>query len=183
MRIGASTAFIRILGDFPTERTLDSLQKLASLVALPEVGDSLGCLTLNTCKAFFGPGHVMNAHAAWLRDNLEQTLLPILKKMLHLRHVRCVVEAIGGVMNLGMYMKGHVSMAMDPMRVSRFYDQSYVRGGLARFPKLMRRHRFSSPSSQHQTDTERWNPSLSLLPPNTFTKTYHLPYHLYYTQI
>jgi hypothetical protein len=80
MRIGASTAFIRILGDFPTERTPDSLQKLASLVALPEVGDSLGCLTLNTCKAFFGPGHVMNAHAAWLRDNLEQTLLPILKK-------------------------------------------------------------------------------------------------------
>jgi hypothetical protein len=118
LRTGASTAFVRIVGHIPTECTPDSLQKLASLVALPEIGDSLGCLTLNTCKAFYGPGHVMNAHAAWLRDMLEQNLLAIFEKLPRLRHLRCVVEAIRGVRNLGMYLKGHVSMATDPMRVS-----------------------------------------------------------------
>lgn len=102
LRSSISSSFIRVIEDVPTECTDESMQKLASLVAIPEVGDKMTCLTMNSCKEFSTQKHNKFAHfceeidtePAWLNDSLRQNLISVVQKAPRICHLICVLEII-----------------------------------------------------------------------------------------
>jgi hypothetical protein len=94
-----SSFFVRIIEDVPTECIEASMQRLASLVALPEIGEQLKCLTINNCKIFISDERKptfleVNARDEWLRSTFRHMFLDIASKIPNVRHLVYSVEAV-----------------------------------------------------------------------------------------
>ena len=163
---GASQAFLKLIGDVPTECREQSMRNLESLVRLAHVGNRMTCLTFNTCVLFITDEHSIEQinkeyddRYLWIIHTFRNAILAILRKTLRLRHIICLYEATRGPKEFE-FGRGQTvipnhdaSGTLDPMKVRTHRSRSTLIK--SNRPAQLSNSRLDLTSNNHSTSSQR----------------------------
>lgn len=98
LRTHSTLHFVRIVQDVPTGCTNNSMQKLASLVTMPGVGEKMTCLSLNDFAQVIVQREKEDGDwefrvvPEWIRESLPEILRNVVSGMPLLHHLVCIMD-------------------------------------------------------------------------------------------